>query len=282
MGGEYRYGVNGAEKDLKMKNAMAVWKELRKKIEEKNVFLFLDYDGTLTPIVEAPQKAKLPVQTRKVLKRLALVSGVKLAVISGRKIADIKKQVGLCGIIYAGNHGLEIEAPGLKFQTAVSRHTKAALKNIGEDLKCKLSDVKAVFMEDKGLTLSVHYRLVKKDSVINKLKSILENVLEPYLAAGKIKVGMGKKVIEIKPALEWNKGKAVEWLLKKSRVRRRGNQTLPIYIGDDSTDEDAFKVLRKKALPIAVGKSGKSLAHYFLNDTGEVISFLKQITEIKQ
>lgn len=281
MGGKYRYGVDSAEKGLRMENAMRLWKQLQKEIKKKDIFLFLDYDGTLTPIADTPQKAKLSTETKKVLARLAVIPCIKLAIVSGRKIADIKKQIGLRRIIYAGNHGLEIEAAGLKFPTPVSRQTKVVIKNIGEDLKCALSDIKGVLVEDKGLALSVHYRLVKKNNAINKLKTILKNVLEPYLAAGKIKVSKGKKVFEIKPPLEWNKGKAVEWLLKKLQARRE-KHTLLIYIGDDTTDEDAFKALRGKGLSIAVGKPGKSSASYFLNNTGEVISFLKQIAEIKQ
>ena len=113
------------------------------------------------------------------------------------------------------------------------------------------------------------------------MQSVFKETVSPYRARGKIKINKGKKVFEIKPSTEWNKGYAVLWLLERLATSHGEKDILPIYIGDDATDEDAFKVLKKRGITIFVGRPKKSSADYFLNNTGEVIDFLKRIADFK-
>lgn len=256
-----------------MKYLFDYWDKLKGNFVRKSVALFLDYDGTLTPIVSTPDKAVLSFENRRLLKRLIKNPLYKIAIISGRALKDVKKKVGISGMVYVGNHGLEIEGPKIKFESPASLRYKTILQHIRDDLQRKLSVIKGAFVEDKGLSLAVHYRLVDR-SQIPKIKTILHEATIPYIVRDKIKIKLGKKVFEIRPALDCNKGKVVLWLL--ARWRFGFKDILPVYLGDDATDEDAFAVLRNKGITIFVGKPKKSNAQYYLKNTQEVKYFLQR------
>lgn len=249
-------------------------------LHDKIILLLLDYDGTLTPIVESPKDAIISKETKELLGRLCKNPNYSLGIISGRSLEEIKKIVGIKNIIYAGNHGLEIEGPKIKFTSQVSPRLRSVIRNIAQDLRSKLSDIEGVLVEDKGLTLSIHYRLVKEND-IPIFEKIISEVTNPYKVRDKIKVNPGKKVYEIKPPVQWDKGKVVLWLMVRQQFSSGEKKVLPVYIGDDVTDEDAFKVLKRKGLTIFVGESLRSNADYYLKNTEEVIKFLGLISEMK-
>jgi len=254
--------------------------KLKDSLKDKLIFLFLDYDGTLTPIVQSPDKAIISKKTMEILRRLLKNPHCRVAIISGRALKDIKNKIGLEGIIYAGNHGLEIDGPKIKFKAPVPSGYMAILKKIKAILKKKLSKIRGVIIEDKGLTLSVHYRLVDiKDAGL--VKTIFHETLAHYIVNNKIKIKPGKKVLEIRPPLEWDKGKIVLWLLARLKFDLGKEPYIPIYIGDDITDEDAFKALKNAGLTVFVGDPGSSRAKYYLKNTQEVTEFLEQILKIK-
>lgn len=242
--------------------------------------LFLDYDGTLTPIVKTPDRAAIPAGTKRILRELSELSQCRVAIISGRMLRSVKRMAGLRGIIYAGNHGLEIEGPKIKFLSPVSSSYRALLIKIRDELHKKLSGIKGVLIEDKGLTLSLHYRLVNKKD-IPRVETIFHETVIVYLVGNKIKFKSGKMVLEIRPPVNWDKGKVVLWLLAR-RQFKQGTNILPVYIGDDVTDEDAFKVLRNRGLTIFVGKPKESFAKYYLKNTRQVVQFLKNILRLKR
>jgi len=252
------------------------WEELRKALEGKYIFIFLDYDGTLVPIVDKPEKAIIPVSLKALLRRLSDNPRFKLAFISGRSLEDIKSKIGLKNVIYSGNHGLEIEGPKIKFQPLVSPRYKLTLRHIKNDLQQKISSIRGAFVEDKGLSLSLHYRLADKKD-IPKVKTIFHETVILYLIRNRIKIKAGKMVLEVRPHLEWDKGKIVLWLLARQRFTLKGKEVVPIYIGDDETDEDAFKVLKNNGITVFVGKPRPSYARYYLKDADEVKEFLKRI-----
>jgi trehalose-phosphatase len=262
-----------------MKYLFAYWNSIRRRIAGKYVVLLLDYDGTLTPIVETPDRARISKQIKQLLKALSMNPRCTLAIISGRCLKDIKKKVGLRSIIYSGNHGLEIQGPDIRFEAPVAPGYKTILQKIKSELKQILFPVKGILLEDKGLCLSLHYRLTDKKEVPFVRETFYQVVL-PYLRLGKIKTETGKKVLEVRPAVEWSKGKAVLWLLSKRKSRLRGRPILPIYIGDDITDEDAFKALKNKGLTIFVGKPKRSHAKYYLKNTRDVSRFLIRLNAI--
>jgi len=232
--------------------------------------LFLDYDGTLTPIVKKPSLAILSKSRRSILRKISRAKHILVAIISGRSLADVKKKVGIPHLIYAGNHGFEIQGPGIKLVHPAAQKTKPLLKKIKPELAQALKGIKGIIIEDKVLSLSVHYRQVSAKSA-QKVNRIFNQVVKPYLKKRKIKVTQGKKVFEVRPPVNWNKGYAVLWLLKELTKKIKAT---PIYIGDDLTDEDAFYALRKKGLTIRVGEKSKTFAKQWLRDVDEVYNFL--------
>lgn len=263
-----------------MKNLFRHWDKLKEELGNRYIMLFLDYDGTLTPIVSTPEKAFISQEVKELLSELSKSPKCKLAIISGRALKDIKNIIGLKGIIYSGNHGLEIKGPKIKFATPVSARYKAILKHLKNSLKKKLPFIKGAFVEDKGLSLSLHYRLVDKKN-IPQVKTIFHEAIILYLVRNKIKIKTGKMVLEVRPPSEWDKGKVVLWLLTRQRFALKGSDVFPIYIGDDKTDEDAFKVLENKGVTVFVGMPKPSYAKYYLKDTSEVKEFLKRLLSIQ-
>ncbi len=236
-------------------------------------FLFLDYDGTLTPIVKRPELAVLSKKRRSVLKRLNKSSQVKIAIVSGRKLSDVKKLIGLDNLLYAGNHGFEIKGPGVNVVHPQAKKIKPVLKKISALLKKRLKNIKGTIIENKGLSLSLHYRLVKPKD-LKKLELLFKKTVAPFKK--QTKITYGKKIFEVRPKINWHKGKAVLFLLKKLV---KSKKITPVYIGDDLTDEDAFKALHKKGLTIRVGKSKGSQAKKFLKDVNAVYQFLENMLQ---
>jgi trehalose 6-phosphate phosphatase len=250
------------------------WDEVCKKVRDKDLFIFLDFDGTLAPIVRIPEKARLPQETRELLKNISELPKRTLAFISGRSLEDIKKKIGLDGVIYSGNHGLEIEGPRLRFNSVLPPGTLKSLAQIKKDLEGAIVEIQGAVLEDKGFSLSLHFRRVKAKD-LPRLKTAFHEAVIPSLASGNIQVKPGKKVLEVRPSLEWDKGRVVLWLLGRQRFIKE--RTLPVYLGDDVTDEDAFKALEGKGLTIFVGKPRRSQAHYYIKNPGEVREFLKRV-----
>jgi len=251
--------------------------KIRNKLRGRDLLLFLDYDGTISPIAATPDKAVLPGAMKASLKRLAGQSRCEVAVISGRGLDNIKKKVGLKDIIYSGNHGLEIEGLQLKYKAAVSPLYKKAIGEIKDSLTAKLSKIKGVIIEDKGLSLSLHYRLVRKNEV-PLLKTILRRTVSDYLTKERIMIRPGKMVFDIRPVSGLDKGKVALWLLAREAFRRQGERVIPIYIGDDLTDEDAFNALKNIGITVCVCRGRKSSAQYYLKDTGQVRFFLEELS----
>ena len=264
-----------------MKYLFDEWNNLRERLEQSRIFLFLDYDGTLTPIVDTPEQAVLPKNTKGILKSLSENNQCRVAIISGRALDDIRKRVGLDGLIYVGNHGLEIYDDKLCFRWMMPQQFKETLAEIKNKLSEGFAKIEGVFTEDKEFTLSFHYRGAHIEEVV--VKDMFGKILTPYQAKGEIAVAAGKKVFEIRPIKEGRKGKIAAGLLLRERLTSKDQDILPIYIGDDETDEDAFKGINdKKGITVRVGEDQKSQAHYYVNNTDEVAKFLETITSLKK
>jgi len=235
--------------------------------------LFLDYDGTLTPIVKKPGLAVLSKSRRNILKKISQNPHFLVAVVSGRMLSDLKRRVGIPGIYYAGNHGFEIQGPKIKTVHPKARQAIPLLREIKSKLQKKLKGMRGIIVEDKILTLSLHYRMVRSKD-FGRIKRAFPEIIRPYLKTNKIKITYGKKVFEIRPNVEWNKGRAVLWLIKKLG---KGIKILPIYIGDDRTDEDAFSALKNWGATIRVGKSKKTHAEHCLKNVKEVYLFIESL-----
>jgi trehalose 6-phosphate phosphatase len=264
-----------------MQNFWSEWEIVKKRIEGKALMLFLDYDGTLTPIVPRPELAILSVETRELLKELSEDRSCKIAIISGRALSDVKEKVGLENLVYVGNHGLEIEGPKLKHTFFEFDEFRAILDKVKTGLAYVLNTFKGSFIEDKSLSLSLHFRLVSPGKLI-ALRSAVREALIHHVARNLIRVKRGKMVFEIRPPINWDKGKVVLWLLARWEFVFAGKRGIPVYIGDDATDEDAFTALKGKGLTIFVGKPDQTAAQYFVENQGEVNRFLKNIIALKR
>lgn len=229
-----------------------------------------DYDGTLAPIIKDPEKALIPEQTRDLLEQLS--NKHRVAVVSGRDMDTLKGFLALDSLIYAGSHGYRISGPeGIQFQHHLSTDLLPRLNEL-EEMLSKETELKnkGIEIERKHLAIAIHYRKAAPGSyktVLRVAKSLVSNYSE-------FKIGRGKKIIEILPSMEWHKGKAVEWIIKT--IERIDNQQyMPIYLGDDRTDEDAFRSLPAHGIGILVGEHGKpTAARCRLNDVWEVQKFL--------
>jgi len=241
--------------------------DLLDKIRNKNLLLLLDYDGTLTPIVLRPEYAVLSEGMRNVLKKIA--KRYPLAIISGRSLDDVRDMVNVDGIYYAGNHGLEI-SNDVKLENPDAEKTRAVINEICRKMQKNLIHIKGSIVENKGVTASVHYRMVPDDDFA-ELEKIFKGVIASYVEKGKIRITKGKKVFEIRPNVEWDKGKAVKWVI--AVLEKKGT---PVYIGDDRTDEDAFIALKNRGITVLVSeKIKKSNAEYYLRNVDEVKIFLE-------
>jgi len=259
-----------------MKYVFADYGSIKKKLKSRNIFLLLDFDGTLSPIARTPRQAVLAAAERRFLRRLSHDRRFKLAIISGRELGDIRRKVNIKNIVYAANHGLEICGAGIKFMVSAATNFKRFIKKIGYNLKKELSGMPGIALEDKGLSLALHYRSCSAKD-LPKIKKIFDGALMSYVLAGKARVDFGKKVFEVRPALNWDKGRAAQQIIaawKKSLGRR---PFAAVYIGDDTTDEDAFRALAGAGLTVRVGRKKGSRARYYLKNTKETVTFLKKI-----
>ncbi|MCX6721332.1 MAG: trehalose-phosphatase [Candidatus Staskawiczbacteria bacterium] len=243
--------------------------EIKKKMREgKNCILMFDFDGTLSKIAKTPKDAYLKKSTRDLLKKLS--KDFYIAVISGRALFDVKSKVGLPNLIYAGNHGFEWQIGAKKQSAKISPGIRKKLLSTKKNLRKLIAHYPGAFLEDKLSTLSVHFRLLDKKnsrSLIQKIISVLRK--EKSLRAIK-----GKKVIEIRPKINWNKGTFVKFLVKYLEKKNHCHFAT-FYVGDDKTDEDAFKALRK-GITVRVGKKKQSSADYFVK-ASEINKLLLQL-----
>jgi trehalose-phosphatase len=240
------------------------------------LFLFLDFDGTLAPIADTPQKARLPRSTGDLLRKLAQKPGCRVAIVSGRALNDIQKQVGLKNIIYAGNHGWEMEGPGLRFKVRLTKQAVRTLQSVFRRLEQDFASTRGILIEDKGSTVSFHYRLADPVQVPS-IKRMFRALIRPFVENGEVRVNPGKMVYEINPPLVWDKGKAVRYILSWYQAEN----ALPFYIGDDVNDERAFRELRKTGITVRVGKKSGTAARYWVRDIDGVTKLLKAIDQMK-
>ena len=236
----------------------------------KGIIFFLDYDGTLTPIKPKPHQAKISKSTKTLLKKLAKKTNGKVFILSGRGLADVKKMLGVPGLCYIGNHGIEVKGPGISYIHPPAKALEPILQKCYRVIK-KNVKAKGIALENKKYTLSLHYRGAQKKEKPG-IKKAFWKAIEGLLKTGKIKVTSGKEVLEVRPNIKWDKGKILRRILKNKNTKF----LLPICIGDDITDEDAFGALGKKGISILVSKKKRNTqAQYRLASVKEVINLLK-------
>jgi len=242
-------------------------------VPERPLCLLLDFDGTLAPIRKWPEKAQISGLTRSLLNRLSRLERLYVGILSGRALHDLYSKVKLPGLYYGGCHGLEMEGPGFSYQHPGGAKFRPLLSQIARKFKAQFRLIPGVMVEDKGLSVSLHHRNVKRGA-IPCLRESFNRVLGEY--SEWIEAIPGKEVLEARPKLDWNKGDAVLLLLDEAR-RKEGKHPSCFYLGDDQTDEDAFVALGKKGISVRVGREQPTAARYFLRNIKEVQEFLRWI-----
>lgn len=255
-----------------MKNLLKNISDFEKRLKGKPLSLFLDFDGTLAPIVARPESAELCYSVRTALKRLARLCPT--VVISGRAIADVKGRVGVDGVVYAGNHGMEIRGDLFSFTCDTGVKVKKELARLRKVLQKEAKGFKGVLVEDKGVTLSVHYRLLDARDV-SAFSRTFDDIAAPSAASGLVRVTKGKKVFELRPPCRWHKGTAVTWLLERGPFVA----TAPVYVGDDETDMDGFGAVKDRGVSVYVGGARKE-ADFFLKNQDEVVPLLELLKKL--
>lgn len=266
--------------------------------KDKQIAMFLDYDGTLSPIVDDPDCAFMSEAMRATVRSVAKY--IPTAIISGRSRDKVFDLVKLTELYYAGSHGMDIIGP--VSETVSKNHpncvkstdhqgkeitlfqpAKEFLPMIDEVFRTLVEitkDIEGAKVENHKFCVSVHYRNVDE----NNWTTIGQRVHDVVKNYPRLRSTHGRKVLEVRPVIDWNKGKAVEFLLESLGLTDR-NDVLPIYIGDDRTDEDAFKVLREsnQGYGILVSSSRKeSSAFHSLRDPTEVMKFLQLLVNWKR
>lgn len=256
-------------------NALDRMPEIAARLRERRPAVFLDYDGTLTPIVDRPDQALMDAEVRALVARLARLCPV--AIVSGRDLPDVRARVGL-DVYYAGSHGFDIAGPeGLRHAHPQAVAVEPALDAAERELHAALAGIAGAFVERKRFSIATHYRLVRAA----KLAAVERVVNGVHGRHPSLRRSRGKKVIELLPALDWDKGTAVLWLLQALELDAA--RFLPIYIGDDLTDERAFRALATRGLGIVVrDRPRPTLARYRLRDPAEVRGFLATLAGLQE
>lgn len=239
---------------------------------DRRLAVFLDFDGTLSPIVRRPGDARLADGMRPVIE--ALAERAPVAIVSGRDRPDVERRVGIEGLFYAGSHGLDIAGPGRAMTLPEADAVVGEVDRVEAALEDRVGDVRGVVLERKRFSLAVHYRMVDEAAV----DSVLRAVEEVAADADGLRLRSGKKVVELEPDLAWDKGRAVDWIMDALGIDLDRYQVL--YVGDDETDEDAFRALAVGGIGIRVGPGVMSTrADYRLADPDEVRRFLGWLAE---
>ncbi|MFW6056543.1 MAG: trehalose-phosphatase, partial [Chloroflexota bacterium] len=237
--------------------------------------VFFDYDGTLTPIVEDPAKATLSEHTRSLLRRLA--ERWSVVIMSGRGLDDVRALVGVDNLIYAGSHGFSIVGANESFREQPFEEVRPEIDRAEAELRERLAELPGVKVERKLYAIALHYRQAD-EATVKELERHVTDIAPRYPG---LWVAGGKKIFEFRPNVDWNKGKALLHLLDKLHLDR--SQTMPLYFGDDVTDEDAFKAIADFGIGILVAEDDQeTAARYVLRNPDEVTVLLEELVTLAE
>jgi len=237
----------------------------------KKIVFFLDYDGTLTPIVSRPELAVISSQMQDIVKKLS--QKYTTAIVSGRMREDVEKLVGISGLIYAGSHGFDIKGPQVSLVQPQAEEIIPLVSKIIERLKKELANIEGLIIEEKKFSTAIHYRQIEKEEEIPRVKTLIEEIIQENKS---LRLMEGKKVFEILPAIDWNKGKAVRWVMNALGINWENFSI--VYIGDDTTDEDAFRIISTRGTSILVSEKSKvSTADFVLSSPKEVKELFERV-----
>jgi len=234
-----------------MSSADAV-SELARRRAGNHLLLLFDFDGTLAPFSVDPDAVYLSDEVRRLLGSLALKPNSTIGIISGRRLPDLEKRLKIPGEVYvAGFHGLEIHAPGEAFMHPEAAAATTSVRAVAETIRPHLPSLPGVFIEDKVFSIALHYRDAAP-AVRVVAQSCFMNAAREYVDAGRLRVLPGSCVVELLPGVSWHKGSALQWI--RERIERIHGPTFTVYVGDDVTDEDAFRAVGSAGMTISASE----------------------------
>lgn len=253
------------------------WEEIASRLGDRRLVLVLDFDGTLAPICADPSEVVLSSNAREVLQRLSEHSPV--AILSGRDLQDVRHRVHLDDLWYAGSHGFEMAGPdGAAFTQDVGEPALLSLDETEQLLREELKPIPGARIDRKRFALAVHFRNVRTGST-DEVLSVVERIGRGFPA---LRLAHGRLVIELLPDVEWNKGRALRWLLQ--RMGSAGHGAVPVFAGDDYTDEDALHEIHEDGIGIVVRSTehGDRLtwAHYGVGDPSSLTALLSRLASL--
>jgi trehalose 6-phosphate phosphatase len=259
-----------------LKSAFELVPEWRRQREAfGHMLIALDFDGTIAPIVPHPEDAQLLPQARPVLDALAARADTEIALISGRSLQDLMRRVGIKDVYYAGNHGIEIHGPDLDDVVPGALELQPRIQHSFAALEAALGHIPGIYLENKQLSLSVHYRMVDDEGEQRRIEDTVQRVFEENRAG--LRVTTGKRVREVRPDIDWHKGKALLYIIEEVEMVR-GAEMLPMFVGDDKTDEDGFAALPPGGAGVLVGPPETlTAARCFVRTPEEAVSLLEQL-----
>jgi trehalose-phosphatase len=274
VGRWYSLNVSQGVLTANLPSALDCFEKIRRRSAQRSLVLLLDYDGTLTPIVQRPELAELAADVREQLARLAELC--KIGIVSGRDLRDVCSMVGLGSLYYAGSHGFELSGPnGWSREPSDSPALERALDEAEAALEEQMGDVPEAWVERKRFAIAVHYRQVAEQDV-PKLRAAVKAIASAY----GLRITGAKKVFELRPAAHRDKGTAAIDLLEA--LGGKDDDALAIYIGDDETDEDAFAALADRGISIVVARKDDARltgASYVLRAPDEVARLLSLLED---
>ncbi len=249
--------------------------QLDQRLQGKTPAIFLDYDGTLTPIVDRPEDAVIDDSMQRTVADLA--QRCPVCVVSGRDRRTVQQLMRIENLIVAGSHGFDIWSPeGGEIERAVGAEFADVMEAVKQEVGTALADIDGALIEPKAASVAVHYRLASEEGR-RQITRVVERILAEH--PDELKLTPGKMVYEIQPKIDWDKGKAVHYLLDALNLNR--DDVIPLYLGDDITDEDAFHALDGHGIGIFVGSlddpevaDRTTAADFILYNVGEVETFL--------
>ena len=239
----------------------------------RGILLMCDFDGTLVPIQKDPEDCVMLPDIRTKLEIIVHRSNSFVAILSGRPLSDIRKRVPIEGIHHAGSHGLEISGPQSRYVRPGTVAGKFIIDKVRTRLEEEINNIPGIFIEKKRFSFALHYRMANKENGAFVRRAFYK-IISENAEGSNIEVLKGKKVLELAPDLSWDKGKAALLIIK-----RLNKKCLPVYIGDDVTDESVFKTLSGRGLTVRVGPSKRTAAQYHLKHQNEISRFLEYIND---
>jgi trehalose 6-phosphate phosphatase len=243
---------------------------------DRHLLLLSDFDGTLAGFEADPEAVALPPARRALLEALARQDGVTIGLVSGRRLADVRDRAALAvDACYAGLHGLEIDCGDERFVHPAVEATRDLLQELASTIDTEVRKYPGAFVENKGLSMAAHFRGASPEHAA-RVTEFVDALAQLHVEAGTLRVMRGACLLELLPNIDWHKGSAVDWIY--AHAARRHGAIFAAYMGDDVTDEDAFRALRGRGVSVAVSPRAKG-ADLAIDGPEDVEVLLRALTD---